>query len=79
MLVQFKRFHIIISGGSNNKRHIFSSVQHRLSQILSLVEGSDSKARIVEYFKLGDIKINRPIIDYTSKKMTDLRNLLSSL
>lgn len=68
ILEQFKRFNIIVSGGSNTKRHILSGVQHKLSQFLICI-GQDNLA-INTSLHIANRQLNRATVDFTSKEMT---------
>lgn len=57
ILILFKLFNIKISGGSNNKRHILSSVEFNLSIFLYMNEITDIKS-IYASFKNPDLQIN---------------------
>jgi len=68
ILEQFKRFNIIVSGGSNTKRHILSGVQHRLSQFLICI-GQD-KLAIDTSLHIANRQLNRATVEFTSKEIT---------
>jgi len=75
LLLNFRRFDIIVSGGSNTKRHILSPIQLRLAQFIVCLEGISSSG-VVESFKL-DLKSSTRIgIDFTTKEVKECMPLL---
>jgi hypothetical protein len=70
LLVQFRRFNILISGGSSGKRHILSPVQHRLSQFITCVEGMNT-TKIVDSFHYSEKWNSRPTINLATKNMNE--------
>jgi len=66
ILLNFRRFNIVISGGSNTKRHILSFVQYRLSLFIHTLEGN-SQAGLSESFKIGNTKLSRMGAELTEK------------
>lgn len=61
----FKKNNIIISGGTNTKRHILSPNQLWLSQFITFISVSNS---IIDSFHNSKKSESRPIIDLTSKE-----------
>jgi hypothetical protein len=76
IVAEFRRSGIIVSGGSNTKKHILSPVQLRLSQFL-IATGWDQNNNINFSFH-GNLKTNtQPTIDFTSDK--EILKLMNSL
>jgi len=70
LLLNFRRLDIIVSGGSNTKRHIISPVQLRLAQFIVCLEGFSSSG-VVESFKLDLKSSTRMGIDLTTKEIKE--------
>jgi hypothetical protein len=75
LLLNFRRFDIIVSGGSNTKRHILSPIQLRLAQFIVCLEGISSSG-VVESFKLDLKSSTRMGIDLTKKEIKDSMPLI---
>lgn len=75
LLLNFRRFDIIVSGGSNTKRHILSPIQLRLAQFIVCLEGFSSSG-VVESFKLDLKSSTRMGIDLTKKRIKEYTPLI---
>jgi hypothetical protein len=76
IVAKFRSLNIIVSGGSNTKKHILSPVQLRLSQFI-LAIGWDQNDSI-NYSFHGRTKANtKPTIDFTSDK--EILKLMNAL
>lgn len=71
ILIIFKLFKVQLSGGSNNRRHILSSVHHNLSTFLFLNGITDCKS-IYDSFKNPILQINSKIISKPDLYSIDL-------
>jgi hypothetical protein len=69
ILMFFRQYNIIVSGGSNTKRHVLSPVQLRLAFFLMGLNG-DMLDNIIKSFDLAEE--NKPILDLTSKYINDI-------
>lgn len=65
IVTHFAVFGIVISGGSNTKKHILSPIQLRLARFIIAIEGAQSSQKVAVSFH--DIE-NEPKIDLTTIK-----------
>jgi|SRR5882757_2025040 len=73
IVVNFRFNKIIISGGSNTKRHFLSPVHMRLSQFITCVEGLE-QGGVFESFHDFDKDKTSIMLDYSSKKINKIIN-----
>lgn len=70
LLSDFRLFNIVISGGSNTKRHMLSPLQNKLSKFIACYE-ENSDALVSDSFhfdRLPSNKTTHSLIDFKSKK-----------
>nr|YP_025889.1 DNA-dependent RNA polymerase [Moniliophthora perniciosa]AAQ74287.1 DNA-dependent RNA polymerase [Moniliophthora perniciosa] len=70
---RFATASIDISGGSNNKKHLLSPLQSKLSLFLACWQnGANSSMEIVESFHRELTETDKKLFDYTTKSIQDL-------
>jgi hypothetical protein len=72
IVARFRLNNIIISGGSNTKKHILSPVQFRLSQFLLCYYGPYFGGVSNSFSYIGSDPYSRPKFDFTDKKVKNL-------
>lgn len=64
----FALFKLIISGGSNNKKHILSPIQYKLARFILAISSNSELEVTNSYHSFGDKKSNKPILDFSNKE-----------
>ena len=74
----FKELNLDLSGGSNNKKHLLSPIQYKLSLFIWILKGNQGMKSITESFNIERYSNDKKLLNYFSKEnkqiLKDYRN-----
>lgn len=59
----------MVSGGSNNKKHILSPIQLKLARFILSITNKSGLDVTNYYHSFGENKLNKPLIDFSKKEL----------